>query len=139
MRSAARAPWNQGCSLVLSTICGTLRCSTHESFHGFAGGSCGCQGTSSFATLFVRLWLHYSFSLAQRTRVLLLQYLCNKFTDCARFPKPKSLFQFCISVSAIGDISQEQAATKTAQHGPGLVTTDGSLKALSPGCGVARH
>ena len=88
MSSVARAPWNQGCSPVLSTICGTLRCSTHESFHGFADGSSGCQGASSFATLFVRLWLRYSCSPAKRTRVLLHQNLCNKLTDCLCFLAP---------------------------------------------------
>ena len=87
--SATRAPQNQGCGPVLPTICGTLRCSTHGSFHGFAEGSSGCQGAGSFATLFVRLWLHYSFSSAKRTRVLLPQYLCNKLTDFAHLPKQK--------------------------------------------------
>ena len=40
---------------------------THESFHGFAGGSPGHQGTSSSSTQFISLWLRYLFSPAQRS------------------------------------------------------------------------
>ena len=57
MSSAAGAPRHEACGPVLPTICRALRCSTHTSFHGLAE-SPGRQGASSFALLFVRLWLH---------------------------------------------------------------------------------
>ena len=75
MSSRGRAPRDQGCCSVLPTVGRALRFSTHESLHGFADGSCGCQGASSPSTLFVRLWLHDSFSPAKRFRMLLPIFL----------------------------------------------------------------
>ena len=57
---------------------------------GFADGFSDCRGTSSFPSLFVRLWLHYSFSPAKRSRVLLHQYPGTKLTDFTRLPQSKS-------------------------------------------------
>ena len=44
LSSGARAPRNQGSRSVLSTICLSLRSSTHGSIHGFADGSSGRPG-----------------------------------------------------------------------------------------------
>ena len=73
----ARAPRDQDCVQFFRQ---SAECSTHESFHGFADGSPGCQSTSSVPTLFIRLRQHVPFSPAKRTRVLLSQYLGDKFT-----------------------------------------------------------
>ena len=67
MSSEARASRNQVCGPFLSTVCRALRCSTHESFHLCADGFPGRQGVSSFPTLFISSWLHFSFSPAKRT------------------------------------------------------------------------
>ena len=46
-------------------------------------------------------------------------------------------FQFRVSVRTFWHLSQQQAAAVSAQHGPGLVATDGSSKAFCPSCSVA--
>ena len=56
MSSEARTPLDQGCGPVLSTVTQALRCFPHESSHGFADGSPGRQGASSFPTLFISLF-----------------------------------------------------------------------------------
>ena len=95
-------------------------------------GSHGRQAASSFPTLFISLWLHNSFSSAEWFRVLLPQCSSNKLTDLTRLPELKPKFQFCVSVSTFRYLSQQLAAAIPVQRGPGLVATDGSLKALRP-------
>ena len=65
---------------------------------------------------FIRLRLHYSLALAKRTRVLLSQNFGDKLTDLLLFPHSKQKFQLSVSVSAFGDLAQEQAANITAEH-----------------------
>ena len=130
-----RAPRDQGCGPVLSAICRALRCSTHEPFRGFADGFPGREGASSFPTLFISLWLHSSFSSAEQSKVL-LPCSSTKLTDLARFLELKPKFQFCVSVRTFPHLSQQQAAAISAQHGPRLTATDGSLKAFCPRSGV---
>ena len=48
IRSGARAPRDQGCGPVLSTVGRALPGSTHESFHGFADGSPGVKSQARF-------------------------------------------------------------------------------------------
>ena len=86
MSSGTRAPRDQGCGPVLSAVSRALRCSSHESFHGFADESPRCQSASSFPVLFIRLRQHLPFPPAKRTRVLLSQYLGDKLTDLPRLP-----------------------------------------------------
>ena len=61
-----------------------------ESFHGFADGPPGCQSAGSFPALFIRLRQRLPFSPAERTRVLLSQYLGDELTDLSRLPHSKS-------------------------------------------------
>ena len=70
--------------------------------------------------------------------MLLLQYSSNKLTDLAHLPKLLPKFQFRVSVRDFWHLRQQQATAISAQHGPGLVATDGSLRAFCPSCGVAR-
>ena len=106
---------------------------------GMAYGSPGRQGAGSFPTLFISLWLHYSFSPAKRSRVLLPQQSSNKLTDLARLPKLKPKFQFSVSVRTFRHLSQHYSAAISAEDCPALVTDDGSLKAFCPSRGVPRH
>ena len=105
---------------------------THESLQGFADGSLRCQGASSFSALFICLRLHPSCRSSMRTGVLLTQFLGDQVTGLRRLPHSKSQFQFQVSVSAFGDLGQEQATTVAAEQGPGLVTAHGSFEAFCP-------
>ena len=49
---------------------------------------------------------------------LLRQYLGDKVTDLPYLTHLKSLFQLRISVSAFGDLGQEQAKTEAAKQSP---------------------
>ena len=72
------------------TVSRTLRSAAHESLHGFADGSSGCEGTGSLPALFVCMWLRLPCCSANRPRVLLTQDLGDQFTDLHRFPQVKS-------------------------------------------------
>ena len=96
------------------------------------------QSASSFPALFISLWLHYTFSFAKRCRMLLTQYSSNKLTDLARLQMLQPMIQFRVSARGFWHLSQQQAATITAQHGPGPVTADGSFEAFCPRHGITR-
>ena len=115
MSSRARAPRDQGCGPVLSTICRALRCSTHESFQGFADGS---PGRSSRRKL-------VSHAVHQFVAALLVFSCVADLANIARLPKLKPKFQFRVSVRIFRHLNKQQAAAISAQHGPGLVATDG--------------
>ena len=63
---------------VPAAVCRALRGAAHQSPHGFAEGSSGCQGTCSFPAMFIRLWLHD---------------LTNQIADLSRLPQLEPLFQ----------------------------------------------
>ena len=67
MSSSARAPQDEGCTPVPAAVCRALRGAAHQSLHGFADGSSGCQGAGSFPALFVWLCLHPPCCSAQRS------------------------------------------------------------------------
>ena len=65
--------------------------------------------------------------------MLLSKDSSDKIVNVACLPKLQPLQPlFCTCVTALGDFRQQQATTVSVEDGPGLVTTDGSLKALYP-------
>ena len=94
------------------------RAAAHQSLHGFADGSSGCQGAGSFPALSVCLWLHPPCCSAKRSRVLLTQDLPNQIADLLRLPHSKSSFQFRVSVSAFGTRAGDNDSDK-AEPRPG--------------------
>ena len=129
MSSNARVPWDESCTRALR---GALPGAAHQSLHGFADGSSGCQGTNSLPALLVCLWLHTSCCSAGRPRALLTQDFGDHIADLPRFPEVKSLFQLGVLVDTFRDFSKEQATTVAAEQSPGLLTAHGSFETFCP-------
>ena len=111
MSSNARTPRNQGCSPVFAAVCRALHGAAHQSLHGFADGSSGCQGTRSFPSLLVCLWLYPSCCSAQRSSVLLTQGQWRSDHFIGLFPTSEvavSIPSFCRRLQETNQIKRQR-------------------------------
>ena len=114
MGSAARAPWNQGCSPVFPTTC--IKRRLHRRVLSWVSWILWLSMRGSFPALFVCLRVYCSISLAKRTRVLLPPHLGTSSRTSPTSDSRGRRNKFRVSVRAFGDLGQAQAKRITAQH-----------------------
>ena len=128
MSSSVRPPLDESCSPVPATISRALRSAAHQSLHGFADLSLGCQCARSCSALFVCLWLHPPCCSVKRSRILLTQDLADQIADLPRFPQVKSLFQLRVPTDTFRDFSFCPSRCVSRNHAPRECHRGGSAK-----------